>query len=80
MAPFVNFVIVSSVLLVAKMAVNKDVYVIQSKIRGYHAYKNVWEALSARGFAATKKWTMFMIHTTDESKHGLHFFVHCDDR
>ena len=56
MAPFANFVsrrcpailwcegIESSVLLVAKMAVNEDVYVIQSKIRGYHVYKNVWEA------------------------------------
>ena len=34
----------SRVLLVAIMAVNEDVYVIQSKIRGYHVYKNVWEA------------------------------------
>ena len=82
MAPFANFVsrrchailwcegIESSVLLVAKMAVNEDVYVIQSKIRGYHVYKNVWEAFIGERLSCNKE--VNNVHdpycSTDESK------------
>ena len=37
------------------MAVNEDVYVIQSKIRGYHVYKNVWEASIGERLSCSKE-------------------------